>query len=163
MDHEAEPGLAFRVTTGNEPVEGAYLLVTFVMGRKNDVNMLVGPTATDGTAFVASDAIQAHFRTTLRMALMDYRLDTWTRGVEARTMTVGDVRRFNHALEIWGIDAYPADQVEGVQAWGARLAEGLRTLELHAEVVGDEDMTVVVRIPMSIEDDYDKLRWRPEG
>ena len=135
-------------------------MLKLVMGSKNDVSMVVGPTSADGSVFVSADEIIAEIDKTTSMFPQDYRPDTWTRKVEARVMTAADVGRFERGIEAWGAssEVFRPGEVEAIRGWGAHLKEQFdATLEVRGEVIGSEIADLAIRPATWFEENRDKL------
>jgi hypothetical protein len=93
-DRVLEEDLRFQVSAAEQPVPGACVILKLIMGLKNDVTMMVGPTDEQGSLFVSLEEIFAHMDKITADSPMDYRPSTWTRRVDARVMSAADGGRF---------------------------------------------------------------------
>lgn len=116
-----------RTTADGAPAEGLLVLVSLKMGRKNDFEVVAGPSGPGGRLRVTAAELRAEIERTLRQLPADYHdpsaADGLTGVIELMPMAVTDVEAAEAAVAVFGrAVSYPVGYSDRLAAARSRLA-----------------------------------------
>ncbi len=116
-----------RVTLGGEPLEGAWVDVRLPMTRKNDYNLMFGPTDRTGTLAISRADLANHVHVVQLSGLMDYMgLSMWTGELMLTPFNGKAIRQAEDGHRVWARalpEAYPSDFLAQMASLARRLEQ----------------------------------------
>lgn len=115
--------LSIAITADGVPLEGIPVLLTFVMARKNNHDLVFGPSDKSGDICVSGDQIRSGARKNVEFFLMDYAdvESFWTGMLRITPMNRQAVERALSAFRIFRRFKYPPGYEEMLQRADATL------------------------------------------
>jgi hypothetical protein len=103
MTTHALPDLVLvSVTAKAGPVEGAWVIITLGMTRKNPHKILAGPTDPDGQIIIGRDSMEAHIQRAIEDTPMDFvGVHAWDGSIRVEAMGRDRVGRAIEAIDMW--------------------------------------------------------------
>jgi len=123
------------ITAGERHIQGMFVMLTFVMARKNPFNLLFGPSDGRGEIEVTRDQILEEANKSMELFLMDYAdiESYWTGKLKVTPMNRDAVERALSAYRLFRGYNYPSGYEENLRTADASLVR-LREMELTATV-----------------------------
>ena len=125
------------IKVGDRPTKGMFVILKFLMARKNSYNLVFGPSDEQGRVEATRDEIIKDARKSMELFLMDYgEIKTyWTGQLQVTPMNRESIGRALSAIRLFrDVYEYPHGHEELLRAADAALAQ-----------MGDAELTTVVQ------------------
>jgi hypothetical protein len=122
-------------TVDDDPLSGAYVIVTLPMWEKNQYHLLFGPSNEHGLIHVTGDELQSMAEREANAFPMDYAgfPDGWTGGMGVEVVDASGLERLRSGVRTWGSGSFRPEYPQLLDAYADRLDE-LGSRRLSAEV-----------------------------
>jgi hypothetical protein len=144
--------LTIVASAGREPLAGAWVRATLTMTRKNDFNLLVGPTDSEGRVIATRADLTSQMTQIRDLFLMDYAgPEAWDGSIRVAVLSRDDVETALSAFDVWGTTVGIRSQSELQQfRQFETVLKGLEGQEFHVDVFARPSGAAVVVEEMNL-------------